>query len=237
MSAESAKPTKKSLQRQKTMAQIIDGAITVFREKGFENANIVDITRASGVATGSLNNCFGNKERLGAYVTLAMLKHTIPPVRAMVAFDDDPILYALASTCTYHRFMMETAGYRQFFLDALKYDFIFNYLSRIPNNLAVSLIRYYRHDADQESVTLTSQYLPYMLGRTLILKKQEGYFNGIPSGDVAFLVTREALKGFVPEEEIIKRKPEGLRFAEAICARLPHRPATQTIEDTVRTNL
>ena len=129
MSAESTKPTKKSLQRQKTMAQIIDGAITVFREKGFENANIVDITRASGVATGSLNNCFGNKERLGAYVTLAILMHITPPMRSMIAGDDDPVLYALVAVSTYERFMLETGGYRRFFLDSLKYDLMFNYLS------------------------------------------------------------------------------------------------------------
>jgi len=236
--AYAVKPTKKNLQRQRTMAQIVDGAIAVFREKGFENANITDITHAAGVATGSLNNCFGNKERLGAYVTLALLKHTMPPVRTMVSFDDDPVLFALASVSTYHHFMMETGGYRQFFLDALKYDFIFNYLSKIPNTLAENLVRrYFIQDADRETVALRSQYLPYMLGRTLILKKEQGYFNGISSDEVAFLICREALKAHVPEEEIRERLPEGMRIAEEICAMLPDRPSMQTIEEAVRTEL
>jgi len=151
---------------------------------------------------------------------------------------DDPVLFALASVSTYHHFMMETGGYRQFFLDALKYDFIFNYLSKIPNTLAENLVRrYFIQDADRETVALRSQYLPYMLGRTLILKKEQGYFNGISSDEVAFLICREALKAHVPEEEIRERLPEGMRIAEEICAMLPDRPSMQTIEEAVRTEL
>ena len=238
MSAESTKPTKKSLQRQKTMAQIIDGAITVFREKGFENANIVDITRASGVATGSLNNCFGNKERLGAYVTLAMLKHTMPPVHAAISFEADPALFALAAVSTYHRFMMETWGYRHFFIDSLKYDVIFNYLSKRPTTLAMKLVRhYYGSDIDEETATLRAQYLPYMLGRTLILKQQEGYFNGISSSEVAFLICREALKDRVPKAALRGLMPEGMRIATEICKDLADRPSMQTIESVARTEI
>lgn len=232
--AESAKPTKKLLQRQQTMARIIEAAIAVFHEKGFEGANITDITRAANVATGSLNNCFGNKERLGAYVTLAMLMHTTPPVRSAISLDDDPVLFALAAVSTYDRFMMETGGYRRFFLDSLKYDFVFNYLSRIPNSLAIDLIRHYDRDIDPDILTLRSQYLPYMLGRTLILKKEEGCFDEITAGDIASLVCQEALKEYVPEAEIRRRAPEGARIAEAICERLPRRPSTETIESAVR---
>ena len=233
----SSQPTKKLLQRQQTMAKIINAAIIVFSENGYENANITDITKAAGVATGSLNNCFGNKEKLGAYVTLVMLKHTMPPVHATIDFDDDPILFTMATVCTYHRFMMEAGGYRQFFIESLKYDFIFNYLSRVPNNLAENLIRHYRNDADPETVTLRSQYLPYMLGRTLILKQQEGYFHDISSADVAYLVCREALKDFVSEKAIRARAPEGLRIALEICDRLPARPSMETIENAVRISL
>ncbi len=238
MSAESTKPTKKSLQRQKTMVQIIDGAITVFREKGFESANIADITRAAGVAMGSLNNCFGNKERLGAYVTLAMLKHTMPPVQATIDFDTDPALFALVAVSTYHRFMMESGGYRQFFIDSLKYDFIFNYLSKRPNTIALKLVRhYYGSDIDEEIATLRSQYLPYMLGRTLILKQQEGYFSDISVGEVAFLICREALKDHVSEEALRSLMPQSMRVAGEICESLADRPSIQTIESVARADI
>ena len=237
MSTKSVRPTKKSLQRQNTMAQIIDGAITVFREKGYEGANLADITGAAGVATGSLNNCFGNKERLGAYVTLAMLMHTMPPVHARIEFEDDPVLFTLAAVSTYHRFMMETGGYRQFFLDALKYDFIFNYLSKLPNNLATRLIRHYHGSDDEETVALRSQFLPYMLGRTLILKKQEGYFNGISASEVAFMICLEALKGYMPEAEIRSRVPEGMRIANEVCAALDSRPSLRTLGEAAAVEL
>lgn len=235
MSAESTNPTKKSLQRQKTMAQIIDGAIAVFREKGFENANIVDITRASDVAIGSLNNCFGNKERLGAYVTLTMLKHTMPPVHATVGFEENPELFALAAVTTYHRFMMETGGYRQFFIDSLKYDFIFNYLSKRPNPHAMNLVRhYYGGDIDEETAALKALYMPYMLGRTLILKQQEGYFSGISISEIALLICREALKDRVPEEALRGLMPRSTRIAAEVCEALADRPSMQTIESVVR---
>jgi AcrR family transcriptional regulator len=238
MSAESTNPTKKSLQRQKTMAQIIDGAITVFREKGFENANVVDITGAAGVAMGSLNNCFGNKERLGAYVTLATLKHTMQPVHATVGFEDNPVLFALAAISTYHRFMTETGGYRQFFIDSLKHDFMFNYLSKHPNRHAINLIRHhFCDDIDEDTAMLRSLYMPYMLGRTLILKQQEGYFNGVSICDIASLMCREAWKDHVPEEVVRSLIPEGMRIAGEICEGLADRPSMQTIETVARAEI
>jgi AcrR family transcriptional regulator len=238
MSAESTNPTKKSLQRQNTMAQIIDGAITVFREKGFENANIIDITGAAGVATGSLNNCFGNKERLGAYVTLATLKHTMPPVHATVGFEDNPVLFALTAVCTYHRFMTQTGGYRQFFIDSLKHDFMFNYLSKHPNPHAINLIRHYFCDEiDEETAMLQSLYMPYMLGRTLILKQQEGHYNGMSICEVALLMCREAWRDRVPEEALRSLVPESLRIAGWICEGLADRPSMQTIESVARAEI
>ena len=227
---QSVKPTKKVLQRQRTMVQIIDGAITVFREKGYENANVTDITRAANVAAGSLNNCFGNKERLGAYVTLVMFMHTMPPVHKRLVFNDDPVLFALTAVSTYHRYMMETGGYRQFFLDALKYDFIFNYLSKLPNTLAENLIRHYNPDAEWDTVQLRTQFLPYMLGRMLILKQQEGHFGNMSSEDVAYMMCLEGLKDYIPEAEILRRVPDSTRIAAEICASLSDRPSMQTIE-------
>jgi hypothetical protein len=73
-----------------------------------------------------------------------------------------------------------------------------------------------------------------MLGRTLILKKEEGCFDEISADDIASLVCQEALKEYVPVAEIRRRAPEGARIAEAVCARLPQRPSMETIESAVR---
>lgn len=73
--------------------------------------------------TGSLNNCFGNKERLVAYFTYAMLTRSMPPEHRMVSFDDSPIMPTPVSVCAYHRCIMETSGYRQFFLDFIEMRF------------------------------------------------------------------------------------------------------------------
>ena len=76
-----------------------------------------------------------------------------------------------------------------------------------------------------------------MLGRTLILKQQEGYFNGISSSEVAFLICREALKDRVPEAAIRELMPEGMRIAAGICEGLANRPSMQTIELVAATEI
>ena len=215
------------------MAAIIEGAIVVFKEKGYDNASIAEITSAANVAAGTLNNYFGNKERLGAYVTLALLRHTIAPVKAMLSFDDDPVLYISTVVSTYLRFMMETSGYRQFFLDALKYDFIFNYLSHTPNKLETYFLQHYKKGADQDVVMLHTQYLPYMLGRTLALKKTEGLFADLTCNEVVYLICHESLKDFVPDTALRKRVEESISLSKKLCEQLSDRPSMETISSVV----
>lgn len=229
----SSRPKQKSQKKQWTMAAIIEGAIVVFKEKGYDNASIAEITSAANVAVGTLNNYFGNKERLGAYVTLALLRHTIAPVKAMLSFDDDPVLYISTVVSTYMRFMMETSGYRQFFLDALKYDFIFNYLSHTPNKLETYFLQHYKKCADQDVVMLHTQYLPYMLGRTLALKKTEGLFADLTCNEVVYLICHESLKDFVPDTALRKRVEESISLSKKLCEQLSDRPSMETISSVV----
>lgn len=223
---------KKVLQRQRTMALLVDGAIRVFAEQGFDAAGVLAIASAADVAAGSLNNCFGNKEGLGAYAAFALLRHAVDPVRDILTFDEDPVLYTLTTLATHSGFMMDC--YRAFYLDALRHDFFSNHLMSKPNPLTLRLIRRYRPNADPESVTLYSEFMPYMLGRTLILKKEEGFFANIPYERIPFLICNEALHYFVPEDEIRRRVPESQRIADGVRAALPLRPSMETVEATVR---
>lgn len=223
---------KKVLQRQRTMALLIDAAIHIFAGQDFDSTGILAITSAANVAAGSLNNCFGNKECLGAYAASALLKHATDPARNALSFDVDPLLYTLTTITTYSDFMMDS--YRRFFLDALRHDFFSNHLMRKPNPLTLRLIHRYRPTANPESITLYSEFMPYMLGRTLFLKKEEGFFTNIPYEKIPFLVCNEAMHYFVPEDELRRRIPESRRIAKEIRAALPLCPTMETIEATVR---
>lgn len=60
--------------------QILDAAVKVFAEKGFDRATIADVARAAGVAEGSIYNYFKNKGDL-----LVSIPHRVirPPVQAI----------------------------------------------------------------------------------------------------------------------------------------------------------
>ena len=42
----------------------------------------------------------------------------MPPVKAMIAFDDDPVVFALVTVCTYHRFMICREALKDFVPEA-----------------------------------------------------------------------------------------------------------------------
>ena len=131
-------------------------------------------------------------------------------------------------------FMTEKWSYRQFFLEALKRDFIMNFLMKEPDTITLKLIRSYKPDVRPDLVILHSEFMPYTLGRTLYLKKEEGFFESIPYEDIPLMMVQEALRHFVPEREIRKMYPEARRLAIDICDTLPHRPSMELIEQSIQ---
>lgn len=220
-------------QRHISMSLLVEAAIAVYEEKGMEAASIREITGKAGLADGILNKWFTNKERLGAYVISILHRHVYKAIDEALSFENDPILYWLTARYALHVYLIEKWGYKKFYAEALKRDLFMNYQMKEPDPKAVQLIRHYKPDADKEKITLYSEIMPYMLGRTIVLKKQEGTFQNIPYESIPILMCNEALHYFVSEEEIRGKAPEALRIARKLGDRIPHWPSKELIEATV----
>jgi AcrR family transcriptional regulator len=57
-------PTRRELQAQERRNQLIDSALTLFAEKGFERTTIKDLSEAARVAQGLIYHYFESKEEL-----------------------------------------------------------------------------------------------------------------------------------------------------------------------------
>lgn len=58
------RPTRRKQQAQERRDQLVDTALTLFAEKGFENTTIKDLAEAAGVAQGLIYHYFESKEEL-----------------------------------------------------------------------------------------------------------------------------------------------------------------------------
>src|ERR1700676_4403611 len=87
-----------------TKARIVEAAMGLFWEHGYERTGIADITAAAGVRSGSLYHFFATKEDVLAGVLEFSLEALTPQVRApALASTDDPV----------ERIFAVLAGYRE----------------------------------------------------------------------------------------------------------------------------
>ena len=82
--------------------------------------------------------------------------------------------------------------------------------------LANSLKKFYDFESDPDSELLYSRYFPYMMEKTIILKKETGLFPSISYEEVPYLICSTAMNHFIPEEEIKKRNRESILMAERL---------------------
>ena len=93
-------PTRRELQAQERRNQLIDTALKLFAQKGFENTTIKDISRTAGVAQGLIYHYFESKEEL---LFAAVDKHGfLPEIRRILSASHerptDNVLLEIASS-------------------------------------------------------------------------------------------------------------------------------------------
>jgi AcrR family transcriptional regulator len=95
-----SQPTRRELQAQERRNQLIDTALTLFAEKGFERTTIKDLSETAGVAQGLIYHYFESKEEL---LFAAVDKHGfLPEMRRILSASyerpADEVLLQIASS-------------------------------------------------------------------------------------------------------------------------------------------
>lgn len=218
--------------REHSIYVILMAAIELFRQNGYQATSVRQIAEKAGVSLGMVNHYFGSKEYLGAQVLSLLDVYAAGSLPDRLSFEADPILYDLVSVRVLFNYVMER-GYREFYLDSLRSDFFFNYLSSRPTVLIEALRKSYEFEATPDDIMLYSRYLPYMMEKTLVLKKEEGIFPSVPYEEVPYLICQTAMNHFIPEADIKARNEESKRIANEICSTLQDYPDEKMVLDFV----
>lgn len=219
--------------REQAMYNILTAALELFRQNGFQNTSVRQIAERAGAALGMVNHYFASKEYLGAQVLSLLDTYANSPLSKWVTFQEDPILYDLAAVRVFFRFLQEH-GYWEFYLDSLRKDFFFNHLFNRPMVLISALQEIYHFTATEDDCLLYSKYLPYMMEKTVILKKADGLFPTISYEEIPYLICQTAMNHFIPEADIRLRDDQSKGVAEEICRTLQDCPPEEMIWAYVR---
>lgn len=202
-----------------TIFHIVKTAMKLFRENGFDATSIREIASAADVSLGMVNHYFGNKEFLGTQCLSILSEYSTRRLDEIVSIETDTILYDLVGTRAFFLFLHRN-GYSKLYTDSLKNDFFFKYLSEKPTILIDLLKKDYPIAATADEIQLYARYMPYMMEKTLVLKKEVGLFTSIDYERIPYLIVVTAMNHFIPEQDVASRDPEAIRIADELIAPL-----------------
>lgn len=197
---------------QQGISAILKAALSLFQENGFTATSIRQIANRADMSLGLINHYFGSKELLGARCLQLIDSYVTQRVDDFADFSREPILYDLVMVRTLFSYIQRE--YRQFYLDSLEHDLFFKYLSSRPPTLIYELQKHYPIETDEDSIILFSRYMPYMLEKTLMLKKAQGLFSSISYDQVPLLVCSSAMGHFIPEADVRAQDEEAIRLSQ-----------------------
>ncbi len=203
-----------------TISKIMYSAWQQFEKFGYSKTTMRQISEGANVSPGLINHHFISKENIAAQVLEIISNYLKEEVAAYVSLDEDPLLFDAVFTRGKILFFLQ-GSFRQFYIDCLKSDIIFNYMTNNPLQILPRLEKVYGMSVDQDSAILYNQYMPYNLEKTLVLKKEEGLFQGIPYEEIPAHVCIAALEKFIPREDILQADLQGRDITGKILDKIP----------------
>ncbi len=205
--------------KEHTVFSILKAALKLFREKGFNDTSIREIASTAEVGLGMVNHYFGSKDFLGAQCLTVLSDYCMKDLNERIPLDTQTILNDLVGTRLLYCYLY-VSGYAHFYRDSLENDIFFKYLSDKPTILIDLLRKDYTIEATSDEVQLYARYIPYMMEKTLVLKKDAGFFKSIDYNDVPFLIVQTAISHFIPDQEVTKHREESVRIADEMLQEL-----------------
>ena len=216
-------------QRERGIYSILKTALPLFRTAGFDCTSVRMIAQGAGNTPAMINHYFGSKECLGAQVMDLISSYVTAKIPDVVSYDEDPVL----SDLLWNRMMftwLNENGYGNLYKDSLKNDFFFNFMDSHPTHLIGALSKAYGFSYTEDEAVLYGLYLPYMMEKTLILKKEEGKLSSIPYDSVPYYIASSAMSHFIPEEEIGKRNQKSIELCRELMLQLDDQIPDELIE-------
>ncbi len=225
---------------QTTIDSIFLASMDLFRENGYIGTSIRQIAERAGVSLGLVNHYFGSKQELGVSVLETLMKYAVINVTNTRQEEADLLFLDALETRVVNLYLYH-GPFRQFYLDSLEKDLFFSclekqqgvflgYLSSEHVALLELLQETYHYTVTKDMVLLYSRYIPYMVEKTLVLKKRQGLFSGISEEEIPYQIFQSSYSGRIPQDILIDADRRARLAASDLVAQLPPYPDRETLE-------
>lgn len=215
---------------QLSITSIFLSAMDLFRENGFTKTNVRQIAERAGVSLGLINHYFGSKRELGYSVLETLIKYVVIHTEKHPLCGDNLLLLDAAETRAVNLFLIN-GPFRQFYLDTLEEDIFFRYLENQPISLLETFQDTYGYTISHDMAVLYSRYIPYMVEKTLVLKKGEGRFPSISNEEIPYQIFVSTYVGRLPQQVLRDVDRQARVIAPEVVAKLPPVPDEKKLTD------
>lgn len=223
---------KKVSESQQSINQIFRTAMDLFRENGYENTNIRQLATKADVSLGLINHYFGSKRNLAYHVLESLIQYAMLKTKKYIEENNinDELLYDAVATRVVNVFLSQ-GPFRQFYLDSLKEDIFFNYLENHSQLLLKKLQSEYDFEVTDDIALLYGHYIPFIVEKTLYLKRNEGLFTSISEEDIPFQIFNSTYAGRIPQEILENCDLKAREFTPVIIKTMSSIPTIEDLEN------
>lgn len=215
---------------QATVDGIFLAAMKLFRENGYKSTNIRQIAEEAGVSLGLVNHYFGSKQALGYSVLETLIRYVVMNYNGPENPDPMDLLLTDAVETRAVNQYLSNGPFRRFYLDTLQEDIFFSYVEKRPEFLLERLQDRFHFTISRDMAMLYSRCIPFMVEKTLVLKKEEGLFAGISQEEIPYLIFISSYTGRLPQEVL----DDCDRKARVIAAEMTEKLLPSPDQDTLR---
>lgn len=209
---------------------IFVAALDLFQKGGYSNTNVRQIAEQSNLSLGLVNHYFESKRNLGYLVLKALIGYvSSETVNYLKESPDDILLLDATATRTVNHYL-NLGAFHQFYLDSLEEDIFFHYLENLSSCILEQLQPVYGFSISHDMALLYGRYVPYMVEKTLVLKKEKGLFSGIADDDVPYHIFASSYARYIPQDVLTAADHQARQAAPRILEKLDPIPSIDTLK-------
>lgn len=218
--------------KQTSKDAIFLAAMESFQKSGYKGTNIRDLAVKADVSLGLINHYFKSKRNLAYVVLEVLIQYAMCKTKDYLAKEnkEDALLYDALATRVVNTYLSH-GDFRTFYLDTLSEDIFFHYLENHSQLLLQTLQNKYHYNVSEDKALLYSRYVPYIIEKTLFLKKQDGLFHSISEEDIPFEIFQSTYTGKIPQNIIETCDKMARRLAPTILKTMSSIPSYEELQN------
>ena len=209
---------------------IFTSAMDLFRKNGYSNTNVRQIAEQANLSLGLVNHYFESKRNLGYVVLKALIRYVVVETEHCLEEQLENTLLLDAAETRAVNIYLSKGPFRQFYLDTLEEDIFFHYLENLPACVLEQFQKTYGFSISRDMALLYGRYVPYMIEKTLVLKKAEGLFTSISEEDVPYHIFSSTYSSYISQDILTETDKQARQIVPHILEKLAPVPSMDVLK-------